>query len=42
MVRIGTSVDLEPVFSTVVYIAVQENGARNAFRAAIAKQQHIS
>ena len=32
MVRFGASVDCEPVFSVVVYTAVQTNVARNAFR----------
>ena len=41
MVRIGASVDREPVFSAVVYIAVQTNLALNAFRAATTIQQYI-
>ena len=34
MVRVGASVDREPLFSEVVFIAVQTNVTRNAFRAA--------
>ena len=34
MVRIGKYVDREPVYSTVGYIAVQTNVARDAPRAA--------
>ena len=42
MVRIGASVDCEPVFSTVVYIAAQTNVACNAFRAATTIPKYIS
>ena len=34
MVHIGEKVDCDPVFLTVVYIAVQTNVARDASRAA--------
>ena len=42
MVRIGAHVDREPVFSTVVDIAVKTNVARNAFRAATTISQYIT
>ena len=42
MVRIGAFVYREPVLSTVVYIVVQKNVARNALRAATAIPQYIT
>ena len=41
MVRFGASVGREPVFSTVVYTAVQRNVVRNAFRATSTTSQYI-
>ena len=42
MVRFRASVDCEQVFSTVVYIAVHTNVARNAFRDASSLPQHMA
>ena len=42
MVRIGAYVGREAVFSTIVYIAVQTNVARNAFRAATTTPQYMT
>ena len=42
MMRFGASVDFEPVVSTVVYIAVQTNVARNAFRDASTMPQYMT
>ena len=42
MVRIGASVDCEPVFSALVYIAVQTDVARGAFHAATTIPQYVT
>ena len=39
---IGASVDLEPVFSTEVYVSVQTNVSRGAFLAATTILQHMT
>ena len=41
MVRVGENVDCEPAFLPVVYIAVQTNIARDAYRAATTTPQYI-
>ena len=42
MIRIGASVGREPVSPAVLYIAVQTNVARNAFRAATTISQYVA
>ena len=42
MLLIGVSVDCGPVASTVVYITVQTNAARNAFRAVFTISQYMT
>ena len=42
IVRTGAYVGRESVFSTVVYISVQTNVARNAFRVATTISQYIT